>query len=84
MIEKPLVFIEWVDSQVLMGWQYEDVMKPLLPDTCYSVGFLIDDNADYKTLACSIGTGQVLARITIPTGCIHFIKPIDLPTMEIL
>ena len=49
MIEKPLVFIEWVDSQVLMGWQYEDVMKPLLPDTCYSVGFLIDNNAYYKT-----------------------------------
>ncbi len=73
-MNKDIVLIEWVDSKGMERWEYLDEINPLLPDTCYSVGFLIEDHPDYKTIALGLGTTQVLGRTTIPTGCIKSIK----------
>jgi len=73
-MNKEIVLIEWVDSKGLERWEYLDEIEPLLPCLCYSVGFIIDDNPDYKTLALGLTETQVLGRTTIPSGCIKSIK----------
>lgn len=63
-----LVFIKWLDSKSgPAGWEYLEDLDPLIPVTCKSVGFLIEDNKLYKTIASTVGGGQVLGRITIPS-----------------
>ena len=73
--KKKLTLIKWIDSKNgSEGWEYLDGLEPLKPILCSSVGFLIDDNKDYKTIAPTIGGGQVLGRITIPSCAIKKIK----------
>jgi len=52
----PLVYIEWMDtcSEDSNEWKFTNRLGPLLPCLCRSVGFLIDDSEEYKTLAQSI------------------------------
>ena len=76
-MDTDIVLIEWVDSKGMERWEYLDEIEPLLPDTCYSVGFLIEDHKDYKTLALGLGTTQVLGRTTIPAGCIKRITKLS-------
>ena len=55
----PLVLIEWLDSKgVTSEWEHLDGLKPLLPSVCLSIGFLIDDHKDYKTLAQSLNRAK--------------------------
>jgi len=62
-----LVLIEWKDSKSgPSGWEYIDEIDSIEPITCNSVGFLIDDKENFKTIAPTVGGGQVLGRITIP------------------
>ena len=73
--KKKLVLIKWIDSKNgSEGWEFLEEIEPLKPVICYSIGFLLDDNEDYKTIAPTIGGGQVLGRITIPTCAIKNIK----------
>ena len=66
MKDKKIVVIEWLDSKGIVNeWEYFDDIKPLEPVVCVSVGFLMDDNKKYKTLAQSIGDDQLLGRMTI-------------------
>lgn len=74
MKDKEIILIEWVDSKGMERWEYLDEIEPMLPCVCYSVGFLIEDNNDYKTLALGLSETQVLGRMTIPSGCITSIK----------
>jgi len=70
-----LIFIKWIDSKNgPEGWEFLEEIESLKPVTCYSVGFLLDDTKDYKTIAPTIGGGQVLGRITIPSCAIKKIK----------
>jgi hypothetical protein len=63
-----LVLIEWLDSKGgTCEWEFIDSLEPLEPITCTSVGFMIEDNEKYKTIAPTIGGDQVLGRITIPS-----------------
>jgi hypothetical protein len=71
---KDVVLIEWVDSYREVGWENIEGLKPIPPDTCVSVGFLIEDHADYKTIAVGLGATMVLGRTTTPTGCIKSMK----------
>lgn len=72
-----LVSIEWLDSKgVINEWEYIDEIKPLEPVKCISVGFLIEDNKQYKTIVQSIGDSQILGRMTIPTCSITKIEEI--------
>lgn len=73
-MDKDIVLIEWVDSKGIERWEYLDEIEPMPPCVCYSVGFIIDDHRDYKTLALGISDTQVLGRTTIPSGCIKSIK----------
>ena len=62
-----LVLIKWNDSVGLTeGWEFLTEIDPLKPHICYSVGFLIDDNKNYKTLCANINSKQIIGRITIP------------------
>jgi hypothetical protein len=65
------VRIEWIDSHGAPNdWEFREGLKPLKPAKCETVGFLMDDKPDYKTLAFSISEEQVCGRITIPKECI--------------
>jgi len=55
------VLIEWVDSSgVTSEWEFMEDLEPLVPAVCTTVGFLIDDNKDYKTIAQTVSRTQVL------------------------
>lgn len=69
-----IVLIEWEDSKGMERWEYLDEIEPMPPCICYSVGFIIEDNNEYKTLALGLSDTQVLGRTTIPAGCIKSIK----------
>jgi len=73
-MEKDIVLIEWIDSRGTERWEYLDEIEPMLPGECLSVGFIIEDNDDYTTIAMAVTDTQVLARMTIPAGCIKRIK----------
>lgn len=79
----PLVLIEWVDSaQPVPGWSWlddntwEDVVK------CQSVGWLVNDGEDVKSLAPNIGemgddnSMQVSGVIRIPARSIVKLIPL--------
>ncbi|KKL70148.1 hypothetical protein LCGC14_2107850 [marine sediment metagenome] len=73
-MDKDIVLIEWVDSKGLTNWEDIDGLESMPPVECLSVGFLLDENESYKTIALGMGGNQVLGRMTIPTGCIKSIK----------
>lgn len=75
MAKSKLVWIKWVDSKGgSVEWEFLDDIESLEPVTCQSVGFLIDDKKAYKTLAPTIGGGQIWGRITIPSCAILKLK----------
>ncbi len=61
-----MVKIEWLDSKGFERWEYLDEIEPVLPGLCYSIGFLLEDKKDYKTIALGLSDTQVLGRATIP------------------
>ena len=72
-----LLYIEWLDSKGITNeWEYFDEIMPMKPNTCRSIGFLIEETKEYKTLAPNISETQVLGRITIPLRSI--IKIVEL------
>jgi hypothetical protein len=73
-MKQEIVLIEWVDSKGMERWEYLDEIEPMPPCTCHSVGFIIEDTQDYKTIALGLSETQVLGRTTIPSGCIKSIK----------
>mgnify|MGYP001587159507 FL=1 len=71
------VLIEWLDSKGINNqWEYLDEIEPLLPSRCISVGFLIEETPEYKTIAQSVSATQVLGRMTIP--CCSIQKVVEL------
>jgi hypothetical protein len=73
-MDKDIVLIEWVDSKGVERWEYLDEIVAMPPCKCYSVGFLMEDHLDYITIALGLTDTQVLARTTIPKGCIRSVK----------
>lgn len=63
-----LVLIIWLDSHQMAGWHTEEpAMKPLV---CRSVGWLLHDGNEAKTLAAHMTdeeTPQRSGEMTIPT-----------------
>lgn len=72
--QSDIVYIEWVDSKGPRRWEYVDEAEPQPPSVLHAVGFLVDDNREYKTLAIFEGGGQVFGRTTIPAGCIRHME----------
>ena len=59
--------INWVDSKgVTSDWEFKDDIEPMEPTLISSIGYLLDDNAEYKTIVQSDCESQVLGRTTIP------------------
>lgn len=72
-----MVLIKWCDSVGITGeWEFIDDIEKMKPHICFSVGFLVDNNKDYKTLASSLNKNQVIGRITIPERSILSYKVI--------
>jgi hypothetical protein len=69
-----IVLIEWLDSKGVERWEYLDQIETMQPCICRSVGFLIENKKDYKTIALGLTDNQVLGRTTIPSGCIKSIR----------
>jgi len=66
-----LVRIEWLDAKgVSSEWENRKKMKRLKPSKCVSVGFLVDDGEEFKTIAQTVEKDHILGRHTIPAGCI--------------
>lgn len=71
------VYIEWLDSKgVTYQWEYLEDLEPLKPCVCKSIGYLIDDNEDYKTIVQTLSDTQLVGRMSIPTRAIIKIKEI--------
>lgn len=69
------VEITWLDSHgITSSWEYWDGLEELKPCVIISIGYLIKDRKDYKTIAQSVSDSQVLGRMTIPVGCIKKIR----------
>ena len=76
----PLVLVEWVDSKMaLTGWTPMQDLQPCKPCVCESVGFLLEDEKDYKTLVMTVTEGAVTDRMSIPKVCIKKIHPLEMP-----
>ncbi len=80
--EHKVVFIRWVDSrQPTSSWQHiSDIDEPS-PVICVTVGWLLHDNKDCKTLCATMGDlahehPQGCGVIEIPTKCIIEISDI--------
>lgn len=66
------VYIERVDSKSgSTEWEYLEDIENLSPVMCKSIGFLLVDTKEYKTLASTMSESQVWGRITIPTCAIN-------------
>ena len=74
-MKKRLVLIEWLDSHRSDGWHTDDpATKPV---HCRSVGWLVYDGKDAKTVAPHMtneNTPQRCGEMTIPTVAILRIK----------
>jgi len=74
-----LIFLEWLDSKGITNqWEYFDEIESLKPSRCFSVGFLIEETDQYKTIAQSLNASQVIGRMTIPRCAIQKITEIKL------
>jgi len=72
--DRETILIEWVDSKGMERWEYLDEIETMPPCICYSVGFIIENTPDYKTIALGLSDTQVLGRMTVPSGCIRSIR----------
>jgi len=69
--------ITWFDSKgITPSWEYRDELEPLKPTVISSIGYLLEDTTDYKTIAQSVSADQVLGRTSIPTVSIKNIRKI--------
>jgi uncharacterized protein YktA (UPF0223 family) len=76
-IMKP-VKITWMDSRgVTTSWEFLDELEPLVPSKITSVGFLLEETEEYKTIVQSVSENQVVGRMTIPLSCIKEVACLD-------
>lgn len=78
MSDKPLVVIVWADARGVTDY-WDDIDDPdeLKPCQCLSVGFLMEDFANWKVLAQSISDTKVLGRMCIPSASIISMTKLD-------
>lgn len=80
-----LVFIEWVDSvQPKPSWVFLEDIPPPEVVRCFSVGWLVGDTAEVKSLAPNMGhvngdSVQASGIIQIPTCSVVRVTELDEP-----
>jgi len=68
-----IVEVEWVDSNILHGWQNE--INDCDVALCNEVGYLAHEDEDKVILARGISSfGLLNSPIAIPKGCVKSIK----------
>ncbi len=67
-----LVEVEWVDAHVHDRWVGADELRETAPARCVSVGYLVQDEPEFITLAQSIGT-------KVAGGVEEYGQPITIP-----
>ena len=70
------VEIHWTDARgVSSEWEFLDELEPFTPVKIVSVGFLFEDNVDYKTICQSFGgeskEAVLTGLMTIPVSSIE-------------
>ena len=66
-----MIKITWVDSHgIISEWEHKEGIEPLEPCLITSVGYLLEDNEEYKTIVQSESKKWLLGRMTIPKNCI--------------
>ena len=88
MSQCPLVLIEWEDSrQPIANWVRLSTLDEPMPVRCASVGWLLHDGADVKSVAANVGdlddesNAQASGIIQIPTRCILRTIQLDEPDL---
>lgn len=67
-----MVLIDWLDSKGAGSlWEHLDEIESMPPDRIRSVGIVIEEIHEYITVVQSLGTTQVLGRLTIPRCAIQ-------------
>ena len=76
--KKPkIVLLEWDDSCMGSRVWTETSDPPLTPSACTSVGFVVEENAKFTTLAMGVsGDGQHTC-FTIPKSAIRRVRRLD-------
>ena len=69
-----IVYIEWVDSTRLDGWNNKETIKKNGLSFIKSIGYLIKKNNKKVTICHSNGSDEMLGILHIPKGCIKKIK----------
>ena len=87
-MECPLVFVEWEDSlQPISNWMFLSDFTDKDAIKCVTVGWLINDGKDTKSIAQNFGMlnedddAQVSGVIRIPTRSITKITKLEEPTL---
>jgi hypothetical protein len=74
-----LILIEWLDSKGITNqWEYLNEIQSMKPSRCFSIGFLIEETDQYKTIAQGLNASQVIGRMSIPRCAIQRITEIKL------
>lgn len=88
--EARLVFVVWKDATTELSWSNKEKIEKLIPPTCYTVGWLVNDTDYHITVAQTVGDKVVAdddedqpGNIwTIPKGMIVAIKQIKIPKVK--
>ena len=81
-IDTPYVLLHWYDTQTSsLDWaSVQDAVEAGKPAECTSVGFLLENNPDWVTIAQTMSCDGPLNFdetrdvITIPKSCIHMVQ----------
>ena len=81
-----LVLVEWLDAFSTDDWTKINRLV-LAPDRekslCLTVGWLVHDGAEFKTVVSSLGHKDGSGSMTIPTGCILRIQNLHINHAEV-
>ena len=67
-MKKKILYIEWIDAFSTDEWCEKEELEE--EELCFSVGWLIDENKKYITIATSVNGEDGCGYISIPKGCI--------------
>lgn len=73
------VYIKWIDSCSLSksGWNPEEDIKQLYPETVHSIGYIFKETKKYITLVAHLGEYHSMGEICIPKSAIRKRKKIN-------
>lgn len=72
------VLIEWVDSNILHGWQMEGEFPCSLAE-CETIGYIKDEDEDKIVVTQTVSSyGANMGVLAIPMGCVKSVKELRL------